>query len=296
MKEATVVAGSARDAIVQSRMRFQRTEALLSGLPGAELELPVQAAVLGVTALELSSFIAQSREVVREAAAELTSEEGDAIDVVREGLRGRRVVLFGDSITADHESWAEILKIALAPGVEIVTSGRSGDTTGDLLARFASSVREARPSLVVVLAGTNDARQYRPGRGADTYGPCAVSVHESEKNFAELDRLIFAISGEPGLYIAPPPIVENWLSIDPSAALAGVGWRQENVTATADLVERIFPDRVARLEPAFGSGAERESMMLPDGLHPNLRGQMAIARVALTALAHIVLPREVAPR
>ncbi|MFM9920835.1 SGNH/GDSL hydrolase family protein [Lacisediminihabitans sp. H27-G8] len=295
MKEATVVAGSPHDAITRSRMRFQRTEALLCGLPGAELDLSVQAAVLGVTAAELSSFIAQSSDAIERAAAQLTSGDPDDIDVAREGLRGRRVVLFGDSITADHESWAEILKIALAPEVEIVTSGRSGDTTGDLLARFASSVREVHPNLVVVLAGTNDARQYRPGRGADTLGPCAVSVLESEKNFAELDRLIFAVTGEHGIFIAPPPIVESWLSADPSAELAGVGWCQENVTARADVVERIFPSRVARLERAFSSGHKRESMMLPDGLHPNLRGQMAIARVALTALAHIVRS-EAAPR
>lgn len=59
------------------------------------------------------------------------------------------VLFLGDSLT-EHGSWGEAF-----PDLQVVNSGRSGDTTTDVLERL-DEVVQAGPAAVVLMAGTND--------------------------------------------------------------------------------------------------------------------------------------------
>lgn len=277
------------DTTDQLLIRFQRIEMLLTGLPGADLGIDIQATILGVDPGDMSSYLANASAAVRRAAGNIETRHQDVVREIREALHGRRLLLLGDSITADRHSWAEILKVVLEPAIDVVLSGRSGDTTSDLLARFSTSVRNRRADLVVVLAGTNDARRYSPTTTGSEFGPPAVSATESEKNYDDLDRMIVSVSGNHAVWLTPPPIIERLLSADPSAAEAGVGWHQSDVRARASLLARLFPARTISTEAAFGTSTGHEQLMLPDGLHPSIEGHTLIAQAALTGFSALNL-------
>src|SRR6185312_10647855 len=63
-----------------------------------------------------------------------------------------RVVFMGNSIT---DSWAVHFP-AMFPGKPYIGRGISGQTTPQMLLRFRQDVIDLHPSVVVILAGTND--------------------------------------------------------------------------------------------------------------------------------------------
>ncbi len=63
-----------------------------------------------------------------------------------------RVVFMGNSIT---DSWAPLLD-SLFPGKPYIGRGISGQTTPQMLVRFRQDVVALQPTVVVILAGTND--------------------------------------------------------------------------------------------------------------------------------------------
>ena len=66
----------------------------------------------------------------------------------------KRVVFFGDSIT---DGWGRSPGTgAFFPGKPYVNRGISGQTTPQMLVRFQQDVVQLHPSVVVILAGTND--------------------------------------------------------------------------------------------------------------------------------------------
>src|SRR5688572_20714340 len=64
-----------------------------------------------------------------------------------------RVVFMGDSIT---DSWDDAWAGGFFPGRDYVNRGISGQTTPQMLVRFRPDVLALSPSVVVILAGTND--------------------------------------------------------------------------------------------------------------------------------------------
>ena len=89
----------------------------------------------------------------------------------------KRVVFFGDSIT---EGWAVDGKFF--PGKPYVNRGIGGQTTAQLLVRFRQDVIGLRPTVVVILAGTNDL--------AENGGPTTLeAIEDNLQSMAELARL-----------------------------------------------------------------------------------------------------------
>jgi lysophospholipase L1-like esterase len=180
--------------------------------------------------------------------------------------RGDRVVVIGDSITADRQSWAELLALALAEigaGVTVVNGGLSGDTTTGALAR-SRSLRATRPDHVLVLLGTNDARRH--GR-AD--GEMLVSHRETARN---LDALRGRFRDTPVAWITPPPVAPARIARDALLREGDVTWRLADVAAKRRIV-RARPEPVVDVWPAF-----TPELLLADGLHPSLAGHVAILR------------------
>lgn len=77
------------------------------------------------------------------------------------GMAARsKVVCLGDSITHGYPYGNEASWVALAAqaiGLDMINAGISGDTTGQMRARFDSDVTRARPAYVIILGGANDA-------------------------------------------------------------------------------------------------------------------------------------------
>lgn len=75
------------------------------------------------------------------------------------------VVALGDSITAGIGTSGDndyVSRLSSRTGVAIINAGRSGDTTGDALARLDSAVLSRNPDIVIVFLGGNDILQSVP--------------------------------------------------------------------------------------------------------------------------------------
>lgn len=72
------------------------------------------------------------------------------------------ILAFGDSLTAGYgttpeNSYPSILE--MLSGHKVINAGISGETTANGLERFASTLDEAKPSLVILMEGGNDILQ-----------------------------------------------------------------------------------------------------------------------------------------
>lgn len=279
---------AASDEAADLRIQFQRIDRLLEGLPGAsELPIEVQAAILGVSPERFATQVSAHAQRVSDAVLHVA--ELPATAVVREAYRGETILCFGDSITADRDSWAEILRGALAPDVTVLNRGRSGDTTGDLLTRFASAVGRADAGTVITMAGTNDARRYGSYRnGVMEFGSLAISDGDTATNFVQLDGMIRGVTGRSGIWMSPPPLDDARIREHPSPRCAELVWRTDDLVRKTSILHRLFPARTTSAATAFASTGDVPALLLDDGLHPNAEGQLVLARTALTALASAV--------
>lgn len=190
-----------------------------------------------------------------------------------EALHGARLVTFGDSLTAEAASWAEILGQAfrLLPAtreVELFNLGVPGDTTVHLVSRFAE-VMAADPDLVIVLAGTNDARRH--GRAARTM---LVSDRDTARNLRLLRRLVREETRAQAIFVTPPPVLEDRIRRAPEFLEERVTWREADVARKAALVRAADPEAIDSRAEIRG---EVGRYYLADGLHLSLRGQERLA-------------------
>lgn len=282
-KPETVLEWAVSSEARRLTIQFKRVERLLDGMPGAAtVPHSVQAQILGVEATELEQHVALLAARVRRAALKL--QQG-SLAQVRAAWSGRVVACYGDSITSDRQSWAEIVAEALGPAVRVVNLGRAGDTSADLIARFSDAIVPVRPDAVIVMVGTNDARRFTADvRGETGYGNQAVSNPGSAENFTELDRLIRTATGAAGLWMTPPPVLDCRIARHPSARLAHSTWIASEIEEKAKLVRARFSSAHDTWAAFANSRAPIESLFLNDGLHPNLAGQIVIAECALEQL------------
>lgn len=267
------------------RVQFHRMRQLLKGLPGADrVPEQVEADILGCSVDVLRDTRARLRRAVRSTVDDLSADVSTArgLATVRSRYAGAVIVCMGDSITADHQSWAEMLAVALAPHVRVVNEGRSGDTSTDLLSRFSASVPPHRPDVVLIFAGTNDARSYQAGSGQP-----AVSDEESERNFAELARLTGGLGADLA-WITPAGIDDRRVRSHPNTTGSGAVWTNSAIARKADVLRRR-PEPVADLQAVFAAAGDAD-LLLPDGLHPALAGQILIYQAAVELLRRMAQP------
>jgi acyl-CoA thioesterase-1 len=132
-----------------------------------------------------------------------------------------------------------------------------------------ADVISARPDVVIVMAGTNDARRH--GTAADTV---LVSDRETKRNLALLVRLLRDETGAAVVLVTPPPVLEDRIATAPAFLRERVSWRAADVARKATLVaaahDRIIDSRAILTEPP-------ERLLRADGLHLSLRGQERLA-------------------
>ena len=83
----------------------------------------------------------------------------EGVSLFNELVERSRVVCLGDSITHGYPdgpdfSWVQVVQ--QATGWEMVNKGVSGETTGEMLQRYATDVRSEKPAYLIFAGGHND--------------------------------------------------------------------------------------------------------------------------------------------
>jgi lysophospholipase L1-like esterase len=190
---------------------------------------------------------------------------------------GQTVLALGDSITDDLLSWAEILRHLVDPGVTIVNCGLSGHTSAMVLRRWPPILNELKPDWVLCLLGTNDVTRVGPAASKPQ-----VSLDETVANLVELRRIAAAKGVGRWVWLTPPPFVEERAAADPGSILGESGWHNDDVLALT-IEMRRFADPVVDLCEVFGLPPD-PVLLDPDGIHPSLDGQAAIAAALVERL------------
>lgn len=178
----------------------------------------------------------------------------------------KRVVFMGNSIT---EAWAPLFG-QLFPGKPYVGRGISGQTTPQMLIRFRQDVVALKPSVVVILAGTNDI--------AGNTGPSTLEMIEDNlAGMAEIAQAngirvvmcsvlpVFDYPWKPGLEPAPKIVALNkWIR----------EYAQSHRAQYADFHTAMADARM---------GLPKE--LAADGVHPNLAGYKMMAPIVEQAIA-----------
>jgi acyl-CoA thioesterase-1 len=185
--------------------------------------------------------------------------------------RNDRIVAVGDSITADRLGWFELMtasvRLAGTAPEALVNQGRSGDTTADVLERF-DLLESARPSRVMVMLGTNDARAH--GRASRHR---MVSPPETERNLRALISLITDDLNASVTVLTPPAIDQQ--RVTTYFAGAPLSWHSSAVSEVAEAVRKVAPTALDLHTATLQHGLDR--ILEPDGVHPTLAGQQFIA-------------------
>ncbi|MFP5022580.1 SGNH/GDSL hydrolase family protein [Pseudonocardia phyllosphaerae] len=187
---------------------------------------------------------------------------------------GERIVVVGDSLSADRLSWARILVELVGrmhPQVSVEVLALSGRTTGDALA-LAPVLISRRPTRVLVLLGTNDIRR----EGASAAVPM-VSAWETGRNLHALKALLETEVRARVRLIVPPPM-------DPERStstrfLTGEFWDAADLPRLAATVRDV--DRTAIDLASVPVGPE---FWEDDGVHPGPDGQITVLRAILAQL------------
>jgi lysophospholipase L1-like esterase len=177
----------------------------------------------------------------------------------------QRVVFLGDSIT---DSWGRGVGVFF-PGKPYINRGISGQTTPQMLLRFQQDVVRLRPSVVVVLAGTNDI--------AGNTGPSTPQMIED--NFTSMA----AIARQSGIKLVLasilPAIAYPWKpGVQPVAAIREVNsWLRDFCTNSGC----VYLDY-------YSAMTDEKGAMLPglssDGVHPTAIGYELMAPLAERAI------------
>jgi lysophospholipase L1-like esterase len=211
----------------------------------------------------------------KEAARELLAEPEvrEMVDGLSLG-KGAKIAAFGDSHTADPQSWAVILNEMFAArrpadGISVAISAVSGETTTHGLIRIGQAVAR-EPDWILFFIGVNDARTQGPN-------PTKTLVDHAEtaRNVAELRRRASTETKARRLWITPPAVAEDRVPKHWALGRFGVGFRNEDIGRVAKTL-REMGDPTIDLFSTLGAPPPPE-LLTEDGLHLTLAGQKRIA-------------------
>ncbi len=171
----------------------------------------------------------------------------------------KRVVFMGNSIT---DGWKMAGPDGSFPGKPYVNRGISGQTTPQMLMRFRQDVIDLEPSVVVILAGTNDL--------AGNTGP--MTLEQTEENLASMADLATANGIQVVLCSILPAFDYPWSpGLEPAPKIATLnlwirGYAAQKGYIYVDYYSAMKDDR-GGLPPALSK----------DGVHPLPAGYAVMA-------------------
>jgi lysophospholipase L1-like esterase len=212
-----------------------------------------------------------------------------------EGIRARRIVLLGDSVTYGYaldRTYGQILGELLAargrPAL-VVNAGINGNTTEQGRARFERDVLARRPDLVAIEYGLNDqaVRLYRDPAATAPLVPRERFVENLRHFVRELRRRgIVAVLVTPNPMVWTPELARKNPD-GPFVAPPDGGNRRLEVYVEA--IRTLAREENAPLVDFYRMYSARGSLddlFLPDGVHPNEKAYGMNAR----ALADVIVP------
>jgi acyl-CoA thioesterase-1 len=263
-------------------LRYTRTHRwpILERFPVSDdVHTELLAHMLSSTPEVIAGLIRSLEDDTRAATAQLLTDEAyrDAVRALPYGA-GDRVVAVGDSITADRLGWFELLAATLRslgkPGPTLINLGVSGNTTADVIERF-DLLEAARPTRVLLMLGTNDARAHgRTGQHR------MATTHETERNVRALLDLVTGDLAAEVTVITPPAVDQP--RADEFFADAPVGWSAAAVAEIAAVVRKAAPEAVDVHEATRVMSAD---LLEADGVHPTAAGQRFILTRILERLS-----------
>jgi lysophospholipase L1-like esterase len=177
----------------------------------------------------------------------------------------QRVVFYGDSIT---DAWGRHAG-TFFPGKPYVNRGISGQTTPQMLVRFQQDVVHLHPSVVVILAGTNDV--------AGNTGPSTPEMIED--NFVSMA----AIARQSGIKMVIASILPAYAypwkpGVQPAGEIRDVNRWLKDFCASQGMVYLDYysamTDERGGMRPGLSS----------DGVHPTAQGYDIMAPLAESAI------------
>jgi lysophospholipase L1-like esterase len=256
-------------------MKVLQPEKMLGSMPGiAALTESTRAALLGVDPETYREELARMRSAVKDAAGELLADPAVAAMVDRLPLRkGARIVAFGDSHTADPQSWAAIVAEMLAarrPADELSVAVRAvpGETTTHGLVRIGEALA-LQPDWLLFFIGVNDARTQGPSPTKTL-----VDRGETARNLAAVRSRASHETKARCLWITPPAVIEDRVATHWGLSRFGVRFRNEDIANVACAV-REFGGPTIDLFSILGSPPPAD-LLMDDGLHFTLAGQKRI--------------------
>jgi lysophospholipase L1-like esterase len=177
----------------------------------------------------------------------------------------RRVVFYGNSIT---DGWARWFP-EMFPGKPYVGRGIGGQTTPQMLVRFRQDVVALKPTVVVILAGTNDI--------AGNTGPSTLEMIED--NLASMTEIARANGIRVVLSSVLPVYDYPWRpGLEPAPKIVALNAWMKRYAAS---VGEVYLDYHSAMQDAWG-GLPAE--LAKDGVHPTEPGYRIMARMVDAAI------------
>jgi lysophospholipase L1-like esterase len=178
----------------------------------------------------------------------------------------KRVVFMGDSIT---DGWKISGEDGSFPGKPYVNRGISGQTTPQMLVRFRQDVIDLNPSVVVILAGTNDL--------AGNTGP--MTLEQTEGNLASMAELASANGIQVVLCSILPAFDYPWSpGLEPAPKIATLNQWIRSYAARKGL---IYVDYYSAMTDSRGG---LPPALSKDGVHPLPAGYAIMAPLVETGI------------
>jgi len=261
-------------------IQFLHPEKIYFYLPG--MDEAGTAALYGTDVETYRAVRDRFAAAARGAAEELLADATVAACVDRLPFRpGATLVGVGDSFTDDLQSWLEVLRHLLVlrrpqDRIRVVNNAVSARTTTDLL-HYAMPVVGQRPDWIFCLVGGNDAKRIGP----EPTKPL-VSPAETAANLDALRRLFAAQTDAEWVWLTPGTVDPARVAAFPGFQQGLSTWRNDDLRAVGDTI-RGRSETVVDLHALFGDPPVSDYLG-PDGLHPSLAGQQAIARAVVERL------------
>ncbi|BCV21967.1 SGNH/GDSL hydrolase family protein [Moorella sp. Hama-1] len=177
----------------------------------------------------------------------------------------------GDSLTWGYPFGPEVSWLELAAretGLKVLNQGISGETTGEMLARFDRDVVRLEPRTVTIMGGTNDAW-------------AGYTVAEVGGNIRTMVAKALQAGIEPVVCL-PPPLCLTGSDIPASFLKKMAGLLAAYRAACQDLARdrrlKLLDFYTPLLDPATGWGRKE---YFADDAHPSVEGYRTMAAVAV---------------
>jgi len=196
-----------------------------------------------------------------------------------------RVVVIGDSLTDDSQSWFAIIERSFAllrpdDQIRFTNLAVSGDTTTQLLGSVIPAA-QMKADLYLSFSGTNDARI----QGGSRYKPC-TSIDEVERNLASVIDFARENTKAPWVWLTPvgvdPSRVAEHAFLKPLMA----SWCNDHIAGVAELIKQQA-ENVIDLRPHF-ENLSASPLLDEDGLHWSIHGHQLAAKIIIEQLPEII--------